>query len=62
MTFFCGFVLMKYFFLKEKQNHEDVDILSLYVFLGTLIGARLGHCLFYSPLHYLANPTEILQV
>jgi prolipoprotein diacylglyceryl transferase len=30
--------------------------------LGTVIGARLGHCLFYSPGYYLSNPLEILMV
>jgi len=29
--------------------------------LGTVIGARLGHCLFYEPDYYLQNPVEILQ-
>ncbi len=30
--------------------------------LGTIIGARLGHCLFYEPAYYLSNPVEILMV
>lgn len=32
------------------------------VLISTIIGARLGHCLFYNPLYYLANPVEILKV
>ena len=31
------------------------------MFFGTLIGARLGHCLFYEPDYYLKNLLEILQ-
>jgi prolipoprotein diacylglyceryl transferase len=30
--------------------------------LGTVIGARLGHCLFYEPEYYLSNPIEILKI
>ena len=30
--------------------------------LGTVIGARLGHCLFYEPDYYLSNPVEILKI
>jgi prolipoprotein diacylglyceryl transferase len=29
---------------------------------GTVIGARLGHCLFYNPVYYLSNPVEIIKV
>jgi prolipoprotein diacylglyceryl transferase len=29
---------------------------------GTILGARLGHCLFYEPAYYLANPWEILKI
>jgi prolipoprotein diacylglyceryl transferase len=29
---------------------------------GTVIGARLGHCLFYNPEYYLSNPIEIFKV
>jgi prolipoprotein diacylglyceryl transferase len=30
--------------------------------IGTVIGARLGHCLFYEPEYYLQNPVEILKI
>ncbi len=30
--------------------------------VGTIVGARLGHCFFYEPAYYLANPAEILKV
>jgi phosphatidylglycerol---prolipoprotein diacylglyceryl transferase len=32
----------------------------LYGVLGIVLGSRLGHCLFYEPERYLANPIEIL--
>jgi len=30
--------------------------------VGIIVGARLGHCLFYEPAYYLANPIEILKI
>jgi len=31
------------------------------MFLGTVVGARLGHCLFYEPDYFIDNPLEIIQ-
>lgn len=47
---------------KEKLPAEKMDTLLLYVFIGTLVGARLGHCLLYEPAYYLSKPHEILKV
>ena len=41
---------------------ELLDKLTIYMALGTVIGARLGHCLFYEPGYYLKNPLEILKI
>lgn len=50
------------FFKREKLPAEILDTL-LYTLLGAaVIGARLGHCLFYEPEYYLARPIEILKV
>ena len=42
-----GFFLMQWLYKRHKYPEEKFDPLFLYVFLGVLIGARLGHCLFY---------------
>jgi phosphatidylglycerol---prolipoprotein diacylglyceryl transferase len=39
-----------------------VDRLTIYMVLATIIGARLGHVLFYEPEKYLSNPLDILKV
>ena len=39
---------------------EKLDPLFIYAFIGILIGARLGHCLFYEPVYYLSHPVEML--
>jgi phosphatidylglycerol:prolipoprotein diacylglycerol transferase len=41
---------------------RDIDDMLFYGVLGVILGGRLGYVLFYKPLHYLANPLEILAV
>ena len=47
-------------------KHEDLPEKwfdsFVYMMVGIIAGARLGHCLFYEPGYYLANPLEILKV
>jgi prolipoprotein diacylglyceryl transferase len=50
------------FFKLEKIPIEVLDRLTIYVAIGTVAGARLGHCLFYEPSYYLQNPLEILKI
>lgn len=47
---------------REKLPEKWLNSLYLYVVLGTIIGARLGHVLFYDPIYYLQNPTKILAI
>ena len=46
----------------EKLNVEWIDKLFIYVVVSMIIGARLGHVLFYSPTEYLKHPLEIFAV
>ena len=62
LAFYFGYLIMEGMFKKEKVAPKLLDELVIYMFLGTLIGARLGHCLFYEPHYYLSNPVEILKV
>jgi phosphatidylglycerol---prolipoprotein diacylglyceryl transferase len=41
---------------------ETVDDLLFHVTLGVILGGRLGYVLFYQPLHYLADPLDVLAV
>ena len=54
----CYLVIVR-IFRKENIDTQYADSLLIYVFLGTFIGARLGHCLFYDADYYLAHPLEI---
>lgn len=53
------YVLSKIFKL-ENIPPEYLEKLSVYGMIGIIIGARLGHCLFYEPSYYLAHPIEMI--
>lgn len=44
----------------QRIPQEKFDPLFFYAFFGILIGARLGHCLFYEPAYFLAHPLEMI--
>ena len=62
LTFVVGFIILHHIYKRENKNIEDLDMLIIYIMIGTIVGARLGHCLFYEPDYYLLNPVEILKV
>lgn len=62
LSFIVGFQIMHWIFKKENRPEADLNDLIWYMILGTVIGARLGHCLFYNPNYYLSHPFEILKV
>jgi len=55
-----AFYVAKYIFKREKISLDLLDSLFFYVFIGTLLGARLGHCLFYGWSYFSHHPLEIL--
>jgi len=62
MGFIIGQQIMFYMFKAENKPRQDVETLTLYMVIATVVGARLGHCLFYDPVYYLQNPLDILKV
>ncbi len=60
--FLIGYALLQKFYEWEKEDPAELEKLFIYMMIGTVLGARLGHCLFYDPLYYLQNPLEILKV
>ena len=52
--------IVKYAYKKSGVGEEKFEPLFMYCFFGILIGARLGHCLFYEPEYYLSNPIEMI--
>jgi len=62
LAFVFGYFIFKKIFKKEGYSVEMLDQLTVYMAFGTIIGARLGHVLFYDPVSYLKDPIEILMV
>lgn len=60
--FYLGYYMFRYFFRREGKPLELLDTLLWTLMLCTIVGARLGHVLFYQPDYYLAHPGEILKV
>jgi prolipoprotein diacylglyceryl transferase len=62
---FVGGIVLALFMLEKMAKTEgftqkEWDKLTLYGLLGIVLGARLGHCLFYEPDYFLSHPIEIL--
>lgn len=57
-----GLQVMKWIFQTENKPLAALDNLLMYVVFGIIIGARLGHCFFYDPQYYFANPLKILAI
>lgn len=56
-----GAWIFSYFCRKEGKPQELADSAFLYIALGTMLGARIGHCLFYEPEYYLMKPWAIIS-
>ena len=63
LFFALGFLIsqqfMYYFYKKEGKPEKDVDTLTIYMVVATIIGARLGHVIFYQPEIITENPLSI---
>lgn len=63
---FLGVVLIGIYlqgvFKKYYNNPDLVFPLITYLISGGMIGARLVHCFFYAPEHYISHPGDILKV
>lgn len=62
LGFILGYYIILGFYKKEGIKQQVLDSLTMYMFFGTILGARLGHCLFYEPSYYLSHPLKILFV
>jgi len=59
IAFGLGWYIMKKIFERENESVEKLDTLFIWTVLATLIGARLGHVLFYDWEYYRNNLLEI---
>lgn len=64
LLFALGFLvsqqILYYIFKKEGKPTKDVDTLTVYMVVATVLGARLGHVIFYQPELFITDPLSIL--
>lgn len=58
--FFLGYKIMERMFRHEGVPEKWLGILLIYVAVATIVGSRLGHCLFYEWDYFSKHPIEIL--
>ncbi|MBO0934856.1 prolipoprotein diacylglyceryl transferase [Fibrella aquatilis] len=58
--FLIGMQIMTRIFRKEGKPQEDLDALLIYMVISTVLGARIGHYLFYEPEVLFRNPLEVI--
>lgn len=67
-TFLIGYRLLGIMFKRENAPDEWLDKVFIYVIIATVVGARLGHVLFYGPhftddgTGYFDQPLSILKI
>jgi len=62
LAFLISQQIMYFVYKKEGRPVSEIDTLTIYMVVATIVGARLGHVLFYDPIHYFQNPIKILMV
>jgi len=50
-----AYLMVRWLYQKQNIPNEKFEPLFIYCFLGILIGARLGHCIFYQPDYFLTS-------
>jgi phosphatidylglycerol---prolipoprotein diacylglyceryl transferase len=66
LLFALGFIVstpvFQHIFRSERVAPRWVDVLTLYMVVGTVVGARLGHIFFYEPEILLKDPLEVFKI
>ena len=57
-----AYFVVQRLYKEQKIKDEYFDPLFLYCFFGILIGARLGHCIFYEPDYFLTSGKGLIEM
>lgn len=57
-----AYLIVKHLYKAQKISEEKFEPLFLYCFVGIIVGARLGHCLFYQPDYFLSSGTHFIEM
>ena len=60
--FILGWFIFRGFFRREKISEILLDPLLYTLLIGTIVGARLGHCIFYQPEYYFGSWQGFLEI
>jgi len=60
--FAVAYLLVRRLYREQKIKDELFDPLFIYCFMGILLGARLGHCIFYEPDYFLTSVRGIIEM
>lgn len=60
LAFGLGWYIMKPIFIRENESVDSLDKLFVYTLVATMLGARLGHVIFYQPELFNDDPWSIL--
>jgi len=60
--FILGFYILRGFFRREKVDESLLDPLLMTLLISTIVGARLGHVLFYQPDYYFGSWNGFLEI
>ncbi len=59
VAFTLGWIITKKIYEREGQPQEKLDSLFIYMVVATLVGARLGHVIFYQPELFVQDPLSV---
>ncbi len=62
LSFFLGYEIMRRIFIKENIPEKQADSILIYMAVGSIVGARLGHCFFYDFDYYSQNLIEVFYI
>ena len=62
LSIFGCFFLGKWILKKEKLSEDHLVLIIQYIFIGAIVGARLGQVLFYNFSYFMHHPAEIIMV
>lgn len=57
-----AYIIVRKLYKLQKVEDKKFDPLFIYCFIGILVGARLGHCIFYQPNYYLTSLNGFIEM
>ncbi len=62
LSFYLGYEILLRMFKRESVPVKELEHLLIFMAVGSIVGARLGHCFFYAWDYYSQNLVEILYI